>query len=229
MDAAELYDLVARVGARLSEKIRETAQELLPESAGSAGTLMIDEVKALESCSVHTMIVTSSLDPEVLVLTTPGDHEAAGPSVFADVVVENVERHHTYEYFVPTGRDLARRAALLRQQIIERSGMHPAMVDRFLKAHQVSRPCVPGYVVYEVAVADLQSSEKSIYDRVAPFLSTESSRAGMAHVATVEPASRSYRQFGLLDAAVLPSVLAGLDELRKSLVSRDGKLTKEER
>jgi transcriptional regulator with XRE-family HTH domain len=215
-DAAALHDLVARVGARLGQQIKAAAQELLPEAVSGTGALTADEATMVEGCSLHTSIVTSSLDTEVLVLPTGDNEETAAPGPFAEVVVKNIEEHQRYEYFLPQYHNLDHSAYLLRQQVIEKSSLDPTEVDRYLKIYHVPRACAPGYLIYQVPITDLQRNAEVIYDRVAPFFATTASNPGMAHIVTVEPASRSYRNFALLDANLVPGLLLELEELRRT-------------
>ena len=220
-DAANLYDLTARLGARISEQIRTTAKELLPDFGNIAGILTDSEVQELESCSTHTTIVTPSLDTEILVLSTVEHQEVAAPSVFAEVVVANVKKHRTYEYFIPTGPELAQQASLLRQLVSRRSALPATSVEAYLRIRQLPRGCTPGYVLYTVVLADLQQDAPAIYNRVKYFLKTDPKQPGRAHIATVEPASSSYDMYGLLATESLSYLLSDVEELRRLAATRD--------
>jgi transcriptional regulator with XRE-family HTH domain len=214
-DAATLYDLVARIGARLSQQIKIAAQELQPEAVSGTGMLTVDEVTTLESCSTHTVVVTPTLETEVLLLPARGEGETAAPGTFNEVIVENIEVQRSYEYFVPRGDEFVRRAGLLRQEVIDKSGLSADVVDGLLTVRHVPRACAPGYVLYSLVVAELQRRDEATYDRVQHFV-IPSTDPGLGHVATVEPASGSYQNFGLLDANVLPRLISELDDLRRS-------------
>ena len=218
-DSANLYELVARVGVRLGDRVREVAEDLLPHVGQAAGTLTAEEVTQVERCSVHTTIVTSSLAMEVLVNPGAEGREGSAPGLFAHTVVENIRENHVYEYFIPQGKELSQAAGLLRQQIIELVELDAKLVDAHLHVTQVTRSCVPGYVVHAVSIPLLQQRAETVFDRVFPFMNTDFTPAGQAFLATVEPASRSYRHFAMLDSEYMPLIRRELTALRR-LVAR---------
>lgn len=205
--AAALHDLVARTGARLGEAIRSTVEELLSEPTGLGGMLSAEDATVLEGCSLHTTIVTTTLDMEVLVLTDDETVEAAAPSLFAEVVASNIGEGGRYDYFIPQGRQLGRAAELLTQEVARLCDMEVDRVQEQLKVFQVASSCVPGFTLHRISLDRLRNRASAIHDRVSPFLHGEPGEDGEGYVATLEPASRSYQYFALLEPARVARLL----------------------
>jgi hypothetical protein len=125
--AASLHDLIARIGSPLAEKVKSTAEELLPTAGSVGGALNLTEVGELERCSARTTIVTTDLDREVLLLSHEDGEGAAVPSIFGQVVIENIAEGTTYEYVLPEGSRWSQAASMLRQEIIRLGGLTPRL------------------------------------------------------------------------------------------------------
>jgi transcriptional regulator with XRE-family HTH domain len=205
--AAALHDLVARTGARLGEAIRITVEELLSEATGLGGMLSAEDATVLEGCSVHSTIVTTTLDMEVLVLTDDEAVEAAAPSLFAEVVASNISEGSRYDYFIPEGRELGRAAELLIREVSRLCDIGVEQVQQQLRVFQVTSSCVPGFTLHRISLDRLRNRASAIHDRVAPFLHSEPGEDGEGYVATLEPASRSYQYFALLEPAKVARLL----------------------
>lgn len=215
-DAAVLHDLVAKVGARLGQQVRDVAQEFLREASTVGGTLDFQETILLERCSTRTAIVTANLDDEARISSTAGTGAATAPGQFTSTVIENIAAQSRYEFFIPVGPEAADAASRLRELVITRGGLDAAVVDRNLKITQIPRACVPGYVLYHVPVLALQKKTGDMYDRLAQFLVIDSLERGSAHIAIAEPASRSYQHNALIDGLLVPGLVQEIRSLRKA-------------
>lgn len=217
---ATLHDLVARIGAQagaqLAGLVRSTADALLAEAASLGGTLSSPEVARLERCSAATTIFTSDLSKEVVILDRDGDDEAVMPSVFAQVVADNISEGSRYEYIVPRGEKWSVVARLLRQEIIRLSERDTTYVDRHLRVLQVANSCVPGYVVQHLDLERLQRQAADIYERIVRFLHLDPGRDGMGFVAYVEMVNTSSQHFDLIAKESIPRLLEEVRTFQKS-------------
>jgi hypothetical protein len=219
VQAAALYDLTAHlgaeVGAKVADLIRSAAEELASAGVGLAGTLSPAEVVSLERCDTRTTIVTSDLESEILVLASDEGEDAAAPSTFARVLVENIAEGSHYEYIVPDTTSLRRAALLLRQELIRLTGLGSSAVDRSLLVRHIPRGCVPGFVVHHLSLERVERRAPNLTKRVKRFVSPDPKDEKIGFVATVTPASPSNQHFSLIAKENVPQILAEADALRQ--------------
>jgi transcriptional regulator with XRE-family HTH domain len=204
-----LYDLVSRVGARLGQAAHAAAAELLEESGNQAGTLSPADVADLERCSVHTAIVTTDLNAEFDVLLFRDDTEAT-PTVFAQVVAENIKEGTRYEYFVPQGPEWTRAARALRQGIVQLGGFDSSYIDKYLKIIHVNSACVPGFVVQHVPLGKFQRQATDVFDRVERFIYHDPENEEMGFIAYVDIINSGNQSFNLIIKENVPRLLQTL-------------------
>lgn len=215
--AASLHDLVARLGSRLADKVKSTAEELLSDAEGGGGTLRLDEISVLERCSTHTTIVTIGLDREVLLLSNEGSEDVTAPSIFGQIIVDNLTEGATYEYILPQGSRWIRAASMLRHEILSIGGFDASFVDRHLRFVHVSGACVPGYVVQHIAVEKLRRRAPDIAERIAQFTYPDSANGEMGFLAYIEPGSAGSEHFNLIAQQSVPRLLEELHAIRRSV------------
>jgi len=214
VQSAALYDLVARIGERLGGEIEATARAVLPEAVGLGGSLSADELTRLESHSSHTRIANYDLDLDI-VLVRAQDSVGASPGPIAHVVIDNIRKGHTYDYVLPEDPDITQRAILFRQIVVRETPTVPAAVlDRRLQIYQAPHGCLPGFVVYKVDIAGLESGEREIYNRVSPFFVLDREEAGAAFVGVATPASRSMRNYILTSSRNTAKLITEHDWLK---------------
>jgi transcriptional regulator with XRE-family HTH domain len=217
--SAAITDLVSRTGARLGESIQKTVAAILEEETQPGGALNADEVWAVERCSQHTTIVTTTLDMDVLILDENSGEPATGPSLFSQLIADNILSGSTYDYLLPRGEELDQTAALLRQQLSSLCDQGDEFMADHLRIFRVTSSCVPGFVMYKLQVSKLRRLEAAIYDRIQPFLYVDPANETIAYAATLEPVSRSYQYFALMQVSRVQRLLAEVVERRETLLA----------
>jgi transcriptional regulator with XRE-family HTH domain len=211
-----LHDLTARIGARLGESIQTAARGILDEAATVAGMITPSDVFKLERCSNRVTVVTSDLSQEVLVLQHGGEEDVAAPSVFANIVAENVREGSTYEYIVPQGATWSQAANMLSQEVSRVGALEPERVDRQLRIFYVPNSCTPGYVVQHLWIEKLQRRVPEIFERVERFIYADPKNPDLGYLAYVELTNLSFQYFALINGSEVPRMLDDLNRVRKS-------------
>lgn len=214
---ASLHDLVARIGAKVGESVLVTAKELLPETTNLGGVLSPTDITSIERCNAHTTIVTTDLSLEVLALKHDGRADPTGPSVFAQVVAENIKEGGHYEYVVPRGAEWNQEARLLRQEVTRLTELSALQVDRHLQVLQVPSACVPGYIVHHFSIERLQRQAVDVAERVARFTYLDPENEEMGFVAHSEMMNQ---HFDLITKENVPRILHELQTLRRDPSNR---------
>lgn len=212
---ASLHDLVARIGARLGDSIQSTARALLPEASTLAGILTPVDVFKLERCSNRITIVTTDLSQEVLVKHNEEGGMAA-PSIFAEIIAENVREGSVYEYIVPQGAAWSQEANLLRQEVIRIGKLEPSYVDQQVQVFHVPNACRPGYVVQHFQVKKLQRRVPEIHERIERFIYLDPDNQNLGFVAYIELTNFSYQHFALINKGDVPRILKDLSIIRRN-------------
>jgi transcriptional regulator with XRE-family HTH domain len=209
-----LHDLVARIGARVVTQIRSTAEELLNDPRSLGGMLNPDDVIPIERCSVRTTILTTDLSREVLVFQQ-GEENVAAPSMFAQLIADNIRANVHYEYIVPKAAEWIETARYLRQEIVRLSELDLSHVERYLHIFHVNNACVPGFVVQHVVLEKLQRRAPDVLDRIVQFIHTDPENKGMGFVAYSEPMNPGNEKFSLISKQNIPSILEDLSAHRR--------------
>ena len=222
--SAAIADLVSRTGARLGDSIRQTVEAILDEATPEeetqpGGLLNADEVTTVERCSQHTTIVTTTLDMDVLILDDDGIDPATSSSLFSQLIADNISGGSSYEYFLPNDEELDQAATLLRQQLSSLCAQDDEFMARHLRIFRVSSSCVPGFVMYKLSVSKLRQRDAAIFDRIQPFLYFNPVDETVAYAATLEPVSRSYQYFALMQVSRVRRLLAEVVERRGRLLA----------
>jgi transcriptional regulator with XRE-family HTH domain len=226
--SAAIADLVSRTGARLGESIRETVEAILDEDTQSGGalnadqlggSLTADEVRTVESCSQHTTIVTTTLDMDVLIVDQGSDDTASSPSLFSQLIADNISSGSRYDYLLPDDEELDQAATLLRQQLSSLCAQGDEFMAEHLRIFRVTSSCVPGFVMYQLSVSRLRRLDASIFDRIQPYLHIDPADETTAYAATLEPVSRSYQYFALMQQSRVRRLLAEVVERRRRLLA----------
>jgi transcriptional regulator with XRE-family HTH domain len=214
--SASLRDYVGRIGAELAQRIEVTAREVLDETKAIGGVLTPAELIGVERYSVTTRIATVDLDLEVLVPKDGGEDVTPAPGPLLQTVADNVVRGRRYEYVIPEGAEWARKAGLLRDQILEEvAGRAPGsepMVDRCVRFHQSDHALVPGFVIYSIEHQSLAQGMPRLHDQISVFIIREGEAvadlaAGIGLVAAVEPMSLRQPSFQLIARENVPRLL----------------------
>src|SRR5450755_787407 len=217
--SAAIKDLVSRTGARLGDAIRETVEAILDEDSQPGGLLNASEVTTVERCSQHTTIVTTTLDMDVLILDPNSRDPASTPSLFGQLIADNISAGSRYEYFLPADSALDQEATLLRQQISSLCAEDDDFMADHLRMFRVSSSCVPGFVMYKLSVSQLRRSDASIFDRIQPFLYFDPEDETVAYASTLEPVSRSYQYFALMQVSRVRRLLTEVIQRRQRLLA----------
>lgn len=216
-----LHDLVSRIGARLGESIHSAAQEILPEASRLAGMLTPPDVFKLERCSNRITIVTSDLSQEVLILQHSEEGDLAAPSIFAQIVAENIREGSIYEYVVPQGVKWAQAANFLSQEVVRIGNLEPTQVSRQLRTFQVPTSCTPGYVVQHFNIEKLQRKSPEILERVERFIHPDPNNQELGYLAYIELTNFSFQHFALISSQEVPRMLEDLNRIRKGKARED--------
>jgi transcriptional regulator with XRE-family HTH domain len=205
-----LHDLEARIGERVVAGIRSTAEELLHNPRSVGGTFDPDDVIPIERCSKHTTIVTTDLSREVLVLA----EDVAAPSMFGQLIADNIRSGVQYEYIVPKESVWRETAGYLRQEVARLGELELSHVDRYLHVFYVDRACVPGFVVQHVALEKLQRRAPEILDRIVQFIYEDPQNEKLGFVAYTEPMNPGNEIFSLIAMENVPRLLKDLSVYR---------------
>ena len=206
--AASVSDLVSRTGARLGESIREIVEAILEEDAQPGGLLNADEVEVVETCSEHTTIMTTTLDMDVSIVGTDGTDPATTPSLFTQLIANNISAGSRYDYYLPNDQALDQPAEMLNQQLATLCGRDHDYMAEHLRIFRVSSSCVPGYVFYKLSTSKVNNLDANTLDRLSPFLYVDPADENFAYAATIEPVSRSYQYFALMQISRVKRLLA---------------------
>lgn len=217
--SAAFTDLVLRTGARLGENIRKTVEAILDEDTQLGGSLNADEVRKVESCSQHTTIVTTTLDMDVLIVDPGSIDTASSPSLFSQLIADNISSGSRYEYLLPDDEELDQAATLLRQQLSSLCAQNDEFMADHLRIFRVTSSCVPGFVMYQLSVSKLRRLDAGIFDRIQPYLHIDPADETVAYAATLEPVSRSYQYFALMQVSRVRRLLAEVVERRERLLA----------
>lgn len=213
-----LHDLEARIGARVVAQMRSTAEELLNDPRSLGGMLDPDDVISIERCSGRTTIVTTDLSREVIIFPQQGAENVAAPSMFGQLIAENIRANVHYEYIVPRGTGWSEIGRYLRQEIVRLSGLDLSHVDRYLHIYHVAYACVPGFVVQHVVLKKLQRRAPDVLDRIVQFIRTDPENNEMGFVAYSEPMNPGNEKFSLISSENIPGILADLTTHRRRAV-----------
>jgi transcriptional regulator with XRE-family HTH domain len=213
--AASLHDLVSRIGDRIGEVIHSTAMELLPKASTLAGLLTPAEIFKLERCSKRITIATTDLSHEVLVISDQDKGSVGAPSVFAQIVADNLRDGSVYEYIVPQGASYLQTADLLRQEVMRLGNIEPRTVDRQLQIYHVSNACTPGYVIQHFDMKKLQRRAPGIYERIENFIKLDTENTNLGFVAYSEIVSVRNQYFALIKKVDVPRLLKDVEIIRK--------------
>jgi transcriptional regulator with XRE-family HTH domain len=217
--AAAIKDLVSRTGARLGDSIRETVEAILHEDSQPGGLLNANEVTAVERCSQHTTIVTATIDMDVVVVDPDSRNPASTPSLFGQLIADNISAGSRYEYFLPWDAALDQEATLLRQQLSTLCARDEDFMVDHLRIFRVSSSCVPGFVMYKLSASKLRRLDGAIFDRIQPFLYFDPENETVAYAATLLPVSRSYQYFALMQVSRVQRLLAEVIQRRQRLLA----------
>jgi transcriptional regulator with XRE-family HTH domain len=209
-----LHDLEARIGERVVAGIRSTAEELLHDPRSVGGTLNPDDVAPIERCSKHTTIVTTDLSREVLVLA----EDVAAPSMFGQLVTDNIRSGVQYDYIVPKGSVWRETAWYLRQEVARLGELELSHVDQYLHVFYVDRACAPGFVVQHIALEKLQRRAPEILDRIVQFIYKDPHNEKLGFVAYTEPMNSGNEIFSLIAVENVPRLLKDLSVYRSMAV-----------
>lgn len=219
---ATLRDFVGRVGSALAEDIESTARRLLHENDKAlGGGLTATEVLELESISKHIRIATVDLDLDVLLLPDgsggreKADDTADDPDVasapFTSVISRNVQRGAEYSYVIPEGPEWRRKARQLRDTVGASEGMTNSIADRRIKFFESGRALSPGYVVYTMDAALVDTRSERLLDQIGDFVNETAGLVGL-----VEPTSRQTQYYMLIDPKLHQRIVADHDGMLRS-------------
>jgi transcriptional regulator with XRE-family HTH domain len=211
-----VHDLTARIGARLGRSIQAVAREILDETATVAGMITPSDVFKLERCSNRVTVVTSDLSQEVLILQHGEEEDVAAPSIFANVVAENIREGSTYEYIIPQGAKWSQAANMLSREVIRVGELEPDRVDRQLQIFYVPNSCTPGYVVQHLWIEKLQRRAPDIFERVERFICADPRNPELGYLAYIELTNLSFQYFALINGSEIPRMLDDLSGVRKN-------------
>jgi hypothetical protein len=212
-----IHDLAARMGARLGESMQAVAREILDETPTVAGMITPSDVFKLERCSNRVTVVTSDLSQEVLVLQHQhGAEDVAAPSIFANIVAENIRDGSTYEYIVPHGAKWSQAANMLSQEVIRVGELDSDRVYRQLQIFYVPNSCTPGYVVQHLWIDKLQRRAPDIFERVERFIYADPKNPELGYLAYIELTNLSFQYFALINGSEISRILDDLSGVRKS-------------
>lgn len=214
-----LHDLVARIGDRVVAEIRSTAEELLHDPRSVGGTLNPDDIIQIERCSIRTTILTTDLSREVLVLKQQGAEDIAAPSMFGQLIADNIRSKVYYDYIVPKGTAWRETAQYLHQEIARLSDLDFSHVDRYLHFFHVDNACVPGFVVQHLILEKLRRRALGILDRIVQFIHDDPENEKMGFVAYTEPMNPGNEIFSLISKENVPRILEDLSVYRNPVRS----------
>lgn len=217
--SATISDLVSRTGARLGETIRQTVEDVMNEDPRPGGLLNDTEVTYIERCSLHTTIMTTTLDMDVSILHPDDGGPRTSPSLFGQLIADNIVNGSRYDYFLPDDSELDQPAAMLENQLVELCPTEDDYLPKHFRIFRVSTSCVPGFVLYELSSSKLRRLDTGILERLSPFLHSEPSNDSIVYAATIEPVSRSYQYFALMQVSRVQRLLAEVLQRRSSLTS----------
>ncbi len=218
--AAAINDLVSRIGDRLGETIRQTVEDVLDEKTQPGGLLNPSEVSIVESCSQHTTNVTTTLDMDVVILNPESVDPTSAPSLFAQVMADNITGGSRYDYFLPGDEAFDQPATLLREELTRLCALGSDFMADHLRIFRVSSSCVPGFILYELSPTKLRRLNAGIADRVQPFLHIDPADETLAYAAVAEPVSRSYQYFALMQISRVRRLLAEVIQRREEMIGR---------
>lgn len=215
--SASLQALVARLGSRLGEQIREIAEDLLPSTTTLAGMLNHADINLLERCSSRTTIITRDLSREVLILSQQDNENVAAPSTFSQLVADNIRADTDYEYVVPDGKKWRETATLLKQELIRLGGIDAADADQHLHFFFVNSSCVPGFIVQHVSMERLHIQGGHMLEIARQYAFPDPSNRNMCFIAYTEPANANNEYFSLVGKENVAPLLDDLRELRSNV------------
>ena len=157
---------------------------------------------------------------DVLILDPESNDPPSTPSLFSQLIADNISSGSRYEYFLPADEELDQAAMLLRQQLASLCGEDDEFMADHLRIFRVTSSCVPGFVLYKLSVSKLRRLDAAIFDRIQPFLYADPADETVAYAATLEPVSRSYQYFALMQLSRVQRLLTEVTERRHRLLAQ---------